>query len=354
MITASDLLRLPCTPDLTGCGVSCACRSLATSDQPKGGSTLDRLRRTVGAIAADLAFQRHLTGQGVAFKVLPAMPFSRSDRYVLSLGGHRCEIIPCLFTRREQCSQLQQNPGLLLQAPALLPLDWFAGEGHRQDDLYLFAFLLGSIASAGKVHAAEATSHSGCLIHPLPVAWARPVQWQPLEELAIKSECKDPITVEIGGLTAEREFASITLELPPKKRLPVEGNLYSLAYVHAARLPDARIGLHSPVHGDAYLIPSDEWGNVWIDGLETLITGWLTHEEFRRKATVLKAGMRTLQYDRTRVRNLLVPLRELKPTAPLLSHVKKWEAEKAGPAQTQPPAGDVHAPPPGNDPAPEP
>ncbi len=353
MITASDLLRLPCTPDLTGCGVTCACRSLAASDQPKGGSTLDRLRRTVGAVAADLAFQRHLSGQGVPFKVLPAMPFTRSDRYVLSLGGHRCEIIPCLITRREQCSHLQHNPALVLQAPALLPLDRFTGEGHRQDDIYLFAFMLGAIASPGDKHAAEAAGHSGYFIHPLPAAWARPVQWQPLEELAMKSECLDPITVEIGGLTAEREFASITLELPPKKRLPVEGDLYSLAYVHAARLPDARIGLHSPVHGDAYLIPSHEWGNLWIDGLEALFTGWLTHEEFRRKATVLKAGMRTLQYDRTRVRNLLVPLRELKPTAPLLSHVKQWEAEKAGLAPTQPPAGNGSASPPGDDPAPE-
>jgi hypothetical protein len=353
MITASDLLRLPCTPDLTGCGVACACRSLATGDPPKGSPTLDRLRRTVGAVAADLAFQRHLTGQGVPFKVLPAMPFSRQDRYDLSLGGHRCEIIPCLFTRREQCRHLQQNPALLLQAPALLPLDWFVGEGHRSDDLYLFAFLLGSIASAGDVPAAEGTDHPGCLIHPMPAAWAHPVQWQPLEDLAIKSECRDSITVEIGGMTAERKFASVTLELPPKVRLPVAGNLYSLAYVHASRLPDARIGLHSPVLGDTYLIPNHEWGNLWIDGLEALITGWLTHEEFRRKATVLKAGMRTLQYDRTRVKNLLVPLRELKPTAPLLSHVKKWAAEKALLAPAQPASGSESISPPGNDRAPE-
>lgn len=353
MITASDLLPLTCTPDLTACGAACACRSLATSDPPKSGSILDRLRRTVGAVAADLAFQRHLSGQGVPFKVLPAMPFSKPDRYVLSLGGHRCEIIPCLITRRAQCSSLQQNPALILQAPALLPLDWFAGEGHRQDDLYLFAFLLGSISSPGEAHAAEAAGHPGCLIHPLPVAWARPVQWQPLEGLAIKSECKDPIRVELGGLTAEREFAAISMELPPKERLPVEGNLYSLAYVHATRIPDARIGLHSPVHGDAYLIPSHEWGNIWIDGLQALFTGWLTHEEFRRKATVLKAGMRTLQYDRTRVKNLLVPSRELKPTAPLLSHVKKWEAGKALLAQEQAPAGDGSSSPSGIDPAPE-
>jgi len=354
MITASDLLRLPCTSDLTGCGVAYACRSLASGDPPKGGSILERLRLSVGAVAADLAFRRHLTGQGVPFKVLPAMPFSQSDRYVLSLGGHRCEIIPWLITRRAQGIHFHQNPALVLQGPALLPLDGFASEGHRPDDLYLFAFLLGSISLIHDEPASDATHRSGYLIHPLPIRWARPVQWQPLVDLAIKSECKDPINVEIGGLSAERKFTSIVMELPPRKRLPVEKNLYSLAYVHAASKPDARIGLHSPVLGDAYLIPNHAWGNICIDGLEALFTGWLTHEEFRRKATVLKAGMRTLQYDRTYLKNLLVPIRELKPTAPLLVQVKKWEAEKTCLAVIQPPAGNEPSSPSSNDQTPEP
>jgi hypothetical protein len=43
---------------------------------------------------------------------------------------------------------------------------------------------------------------------------------------------------------------------------------------------------------------------------------------------VLNAGMHTLQYDRTRVKNLLVPVAELNPLPPLLKKVKEWEMEK--------------------------
>jgi hypothetical protein len=108
----------------------------------------------------------------------------------------------------------------------------------------------------------------------------------------------------------------------------VEQCYTSLAYIHAGRRPEARIGLHSPTHGEAYIVPTHAWGNIWVYGMDIFLTGWLTHDEYRRKAKVLNAGMSTLQYARTRVKNLLVPMVELNPLAPLLKKVKAWEMEK--------------------------
>ena len=62
--------------------------------------------------------------------------------------------------------------------------------------------------------------------------------------------------------------------------------------------------------------------------MDIFLTGWLTHEDFRRKASVLNAGMHTFQYDRTRMKNLLVPVGELEPILPFLEKVKDWELEK--------------------------
>jgi hypothetical protein len=130
-------------------------------------------------------------------------------------------------------------------------------------------------------------------------------------------------------MDVERKFVTATVELPPRTRVPVEQTFYSLAYVHAARRPEARIGLHSLVRGEPYLISAHEWGNVWVYGMDILLTGWLTHEEYRRKASVLKAGMRTFQYDRTRAKNLLVPISELNPLGELFEKVRAWEAGKS-------------------------
>jgi len=56
------------------------------------------------------------------------------------------------------------------------------------------------------------------------------------------------------------------------------------------------------------------------------------HEEFRRKAHVLNAGMPTLQYDRTRVKNLLVPMTELNPLTPLFERVPHMHGPVRRPA----------------------
>jgi hypothetical protein len=60
--------------------------------------------------------------------------------------------------------------------------------------------------------------------------------------------------------------------------------------------------------------------------MEILLMGWLSHEEFQRKAKVLNAGMRTFQGEPTHEKNMLVPMEELNPLRPLFERVKAWVA----------------------------
>ena len=329
-ITPSDLLHLPYTPDLSEGGIAYACQALACTYHPLGVAPVTNLQRVAGAVAVELAFRRYLREKAIPFHVLTPTLFSRPDRYDISLGGHRCIVKSFLITRQSQITQLQRNPALLLQVPVLIPIDQFAAEGHKLEDLYLFAFFLGRVAAGqADVDKALAAGQPVYLIHPLPEAWVRPANWGPLGKLALKSECGLPVTVEIGGQDAERTFLTARLELPSRQRVLVEQAFHSLAYIHMERRPDARIGIHCPVRGEPYIIAPHEWGTLWIYGTDILFTGWLTHEDFRRKARVLNAGAQTFQFDRTRVKNLLVPTSELNPLGLLLEKVRRWEAEKS-------------------------
>jgi hypothetical protein len=155
-----------------------------------------------------------------------------------------------------------------------------------------------------------------------------------LERLALKSECAQAMRVEIGGLDAQRGFVTEACELPPLTRVAVGQELFSVAYMHAGRLPGKRLGLHSPVRGEAYIIPPHEWTDIWIMGEQILLAGWLTHEDFRKKAVVLNAGMPTFQFAHTHTRNLLVRTDRLNPLGRLLERVRNWEAEKIRPSST--------------------
>ncbi|MGC1378531.1 MAG: hypothetical protein WA821_20030 [Anaerolineales bacterium] len=326
MITSSDFIKLPYTPDLTEGGIAYATRSLPYTYDRMGGSLYSRLRRIVGGVAVELAFRRYLGEQAIPFDVKGATPFSQPDRYDVSLGGHRCDVKTFVMSKRNQIVATRRSPELVLRAPALIPADQFASENHSDQDIYLFAFLFGLTTNSPEdIQKAADAGQRIYLIHPLKIEWARPQNWSPLGRLALKSECSVPVNVEIGGQDAERNFITETLTLDPLKRCFAANEYFSLAYIRTESIPNARIGIHSAGKAEIVLIQPHEWGNVWIYGMETWLAGYISHEEFRRKASTIYAGSRVFQYSKTQTKNLSVPIADLHSLSELFTRVREWE-----------------------------
>jgi hypothetical protein len=329
MINPGDFIRLPYTRDLTEGGIAYAVRSLPHTYDRMGGSLYSRLRRIVGGVAAELSFRRYLGEKSVPFDVKGMTPFTDPDKYDVSLGGHRCDLKTFVTSKRNQITAMRRNPSLVLRAPALIPADQFAGENHSDQDLYLFAFLLGlTTNSSEEIQTAVKADQPIYLIHPMRSEWSRPAIWAPLGKISLKSECSTPVTVEIGGQDGEREFVTQKYTLEPLTRVVVDLPLYSLAYLHVESIPDARIGVHSSARGEIYLIQPHDWGNIWIYGMETWLTGYIAREEFRRKASTIFAGSRVFQYSKTQTKNMSVPVADLRPLDELFERVKVWEEKK--------------------------
>jgi hypothetical protein len=327
MISVSDLIHLPYTRDLTEGGIAYAVRSLPYTYNRMGGSPYDRLRRIVAGVAVELAFRRHLSEQNIPFDVKGATPFTDPDRYDVSLGGRRCDIKSFLITYRDQISEMKRDPQVVLKAPALVPYDQNAAEGGSDKDIYLFAFLCGLIAaSQDDLQKVIAAGQPNYLIHAMPEDWARPSVWSPLGRLAVKSEAGAAVTLEIGGQDEGREMRSILVESPPRTRVEIENNLYSVAYLHIHSLPDARLGIHSRTRKETHLVGAHEWGNIWVYGMDILLAGWLTREEYNRRAEPIREGARVFQYEHTRTKNLAVPVSDLKPLSDLFERVKEWNS----------------------------
>jgi hypothetical protein len=327
VITSSDLLHLPYTRDLTEGGIAYALRSLPYTYNRMGGSPYDRLRRIVAGVAVELAFRRYLSEHEIPFDVKGATPFTDPDRYDVSLGGRRCDIKSFLITYREQIAKMKRDPGVVLHAPALVPSDQNAAEGHADSDIYLFAFLSGLIAASREdLKKVMATNQPHYLVHVMSDSWTRPTEWVSLGALALKSESEETHVVEIGGQDEGRATRSLVLEIPPRTRIQIDDGFFSLSYIHIKSQPKARIGIHSPARKETHLIGAVDWGNIWVYGMDILLTGWLTHEEFNRRARPIREGARVFQYDRTRTKNLAVPIPDLKPLSELFERVREWRA----------------------------
>jgi hypothetical protein len=146
--------------------------------------------------------------------------------------------------------------------------------------------------------------------------------------LILKSECAETLTVEIGGHNAAREFITATVELPSAKRVSVPDDFYSVSYIHSNLLPSARIGVHSPIKKDTYLIPPLEWGNAWVYGTDIFLAGYISRAEFRRHVEMIAPGTRVFQFIETRTKNVAVSMLKLNPIKDLNEKMRIWERSK--------------------------
>jgi hypothetical protein len=319
MISSSNFIKLPYSPDLTEGGIAHALRSLSHGfDGPASSLPYERMRRSVANTAVEIAFRRYLSRQDIPFEVQTAMPFTDSERYDVSLDGRRCDLKSYWISHREQISEMRHKPQILLDAPALVPSDQHAREGHKRDDLYIFAFLAGlTAASQDDLKKVLVSDQPHYLAYAMPQEWRKPSHWNPLGTLALKSESAEELLVEIQGQDSGRELMRKTISLPPKTRVLIHEGFYAISALHVRRMPDARVGIHCEGIRETCIISPTEWGNLWVYGMDIFLTGWVSYEEFSQLAKPLPVNSRTFQYEHTKVKNLTLPISELKP----LSHL---------------------------------
>jgi hypothetical protein len=325
MLSSADFIHLSHTRDLIEGGIAYALHALPYQFQRAGSSPYDRLRRAVAGTAVELAFRRYLSGQKIPFEVKRALPFTEHEHYDVMLAGRRCEIKSFLMSHRDQVSQIQDHPEVVSKAPALVASDQHAAEGHSPNDLYLFAFVPGLVTTTrdelqGMIEAGQPY----CLVHVMPEVWKRPSKWSPLGKLVLKSESEETQIVEVGGQDQGRGMCSLTVKLPPCARVEIPDAFFSLSYIHTKSVFPARIGIYSPVRRETHLIGRQDWGNLWIYGTDILLAGYITREEFSRRARFLPAGSRAFQYTNTQVKNLAVPVSGLRPLLELFQEKRSF------------------------------
>jgi hypothetical protein len=324
MLSPSDLIRLPYTADLTEGGIAYALLSL-----PYKSLSHDQLRSAVAGTIVELAFRRYLSQQDIPFDVTAATPFTDPARHDVSLGGHRCDIQSFLISHRDQIAEIRRDPCVLFKASALVSSDQHASNGHSDNDLYLFAFLSGLVAaSQSDLKKVGEINLPHYLIHVMPERWRKPFNWNPLGELVLKSESDSEMLIEISGQDSGRGILTRQVNLPPKTRVTLDDPFYTVTTVHVKNFPSARLGIHFAMHKETHVVSPLDWGNIWVYGINIMLTGFISRGDFRQRAKLLPPNSRTFQYDHTKTKNLSVPVLELSPLPDLFARVREWELQK--------------------------
>jgi len=325
MLKVSDFVYLPYTTDLTEGAIAYTLHLTKSMIHFSGKPFYDQMRRKTANTIVELAFRRYLSSHEISFDVQSAMPFTDPGRYNVMLGRRRCDIKSYLITNRKQIGTIKHNPGILMDAPALVPSDKNATEGHSEQDIYLFVFVTGfATTSQTDLYQAVRKKLPTYLLHIMPDTWSHPKNWHPLGKMVLKSESTESQIIRINGQDEGRELRSIEVTLLPHTRVEVSENLFSILYIYNQTLPDARVGVYTSTQSKAHIINPADWGNIWVYGIEIVLAGWITHKEFNHRAKMLHEGAKVFQYSRTRTKNVFVHVHELNPISTLLERTMDW------------------------------
>jgi hypothetical protein len=321
MISPDDLVHLAYAADLTDAGVLHARRILRHLPASTSAGLYGTLRRCVAATAAQLAFRRFLTADGIPFSVSPP-PFTDPDRYDLELGIGRCELKAFLISHPSQIAALESNPAVVLSAPALVPVERHAAETPQGGQFYMFAFVSGTVSQGGVPIALAERKGLFCM-HAMPLLWRRPKTWAPLGELFISSKSARPIRIELAGEDRSGEYAQLSVDIPPGHRMSVSADMYSLSHVCISGPLTDGIEIRASARRLVHAIRPGDWHDISIQGREISLLGWMRRELFRSKARLIHAGSRVFQFDRTRAENLAVDVAQLYPVQTLLEAARE-------------------------------
>ena len=167
-------------------------------------------------------------------------------------------------------------------------------------------------------------------MHVMPDERRKPFNWNPLGKLVLKSESDTDMPVEVSGQEEAREFSTQAINLPAHKRVIFENPFYSVTSIHIKNIPIARLGIHSAVYKVAHIISPPDRGKhsgVWMDHT---LAGYISRAEFRQRARLVAPNSRVFQYDRTKTKNLAVPISSLNPLQELLTRVREWSRQNTG------------------------
>jgi hypothetical protein len=331
MLSPENLIFLPYTPDLTPAGTAYLCRSIALQQLCPVNMRLKDIHLLSAEIACKLAFQRHLESQGIAYDLRRSSPFTDPDNFAIHIGGRRCKIHVSTIFERDKIRQVIKNPGILLTAAALAPLEKINSTEYSPLDLLIFVFLTGLVTTNVIDFQRAVAAHQPVdLLHLLPVPWTRPARWKALGPVLIKSEHSQPVSLEVGGKGKDRIFLKEEIVLRPQERATLREEFYSVSYLRVKEIPQGRIGLHSGELGKTHIIAPTGWNNAWVYGKNIILAGFLTWREYQRSAGFLPRGSRTFQSKQTGEPSLSLSVQQLAPLQSLFSRAQEWQAGKTG------------------------
>jgi hypothetical protein len=96
----------------------------------------------------------------------------------------------------------------------------------------------------------------------------------------------------------------------------------SLAYLASWQAINSPVSVHDPKRKRTLSITPDRWANLWVDGVEIILAGYIEVGEFRRRARRILPSEHPRDTAHLPSQSLSLPVQELQPLPQFISWLR--------------------------------
>lgn len=320
MLTKDDIFTVIVTDQMIFDAVHYAEKSLHYTFNRMGSANLyDRVRNIVKGLIMESAFKQLLDSHDVKYDLFGNTHWTKKDRYDVGLDGHKCDIKGFFIGDEWRAKEILKDPTWLLDCCALVPSDQVNAKSLKDDDYYVFPFMIGEVERSNEPNLFTANRFR-YLIHAFwDYAWFKNENWKCLGRMKIQSLSKNSIHLRIGGQGENQEIITEEIDLNPGASVITSSEYYTLLFAQTNESASGEIVIQCDSNKQVEKITTHDWGNIWFYNGIVYFTGYMPKADFKKKTVEIpRFYKKCKQYGETKTVNRMLPVNELNPLIDLL------------------------------------
>jgi len=313
LITKNDILDVCVKESHILTAVLYAEKSLHyTYNRMGSGSSYNRLLNIVKGLIMEEAFKSLLDSLSVKYDLLGCTHWTKKDKYDIGINNSRCDIKGFYISNSFNQRQLLMDRSWFLDCCALVPSDQVESVNLKENDLYIFPFLIGTTVERAANELPIQKRYY--FVHDFfDYQWIKN-SGEPLGKLIIQLIGNRSLVLRIGGQGEDGELIIEQVILNPSSTYQTNNTFQTALFLQMEELPNEILKIMSQKNHLVHEVHPNNWGNIWFYDAKVFITGGIYKGEFREKSIEIPRFYKDCkQYTETKTINRSIPKKNLYP-----------------------------------------
>ena len=315
----SNSVLLDYTPETEKAGIAYALALRAKRIFTDRFQNLQDLRQSTADFITKVSLLRYLTEKDILHSTIELSPFAYPGNYEIIVSGRRWCIQTTLYQIKHPFGNTEQLTEIADLAPAVIRVRKTKQKKPLPSDIDIFALLFSTNTPSPKQPNRQVQVYflPGRRWNPIPV-WEQRI-------FTTTNRSREPLALQIGGLSQNHRHITRTYILPPNKKQILKTPFFAITHLALPRKPDGDLSCHVHPPDLNIRISPASWESPRIGAGFIALQGYCLHRDFTGNARILRKGDYHPHLGKTGEPVWLLPANLRTPLPDLITRTKQWQ-----------------------------